>query len=274
MLRITSNLASVSAQRALGLTQTSVERSMRAIASGSRFTHAGADASGQAIAGNVQAQIKGYQAARYNSDNAVSFVQLAEASLNEQSNILIRLRELAIQAASDTVGDKEREFLDYEVKGLVKEFDRIAKSTTFGSRHLLDGTAKSYEFQVGIHRGEDNVITYDHEANTTAKHMNISDMSVQDKSDARESLEELDNALVSINGTRAKLGAIQSRMESATNHIDSQVENLFDAYSRIADADMAAEVSNMRRGQILQQYQASVLTEANNQKSYLLKLIA
>ncbi len=274
MLRIASNLASVSAQRALGLTQRSVEKSMRALASGTRFTDAGADASGQAIAAGVQAQIKGYQAARYNSDNAVSFVQVAEGALNEQSNILIRLRELAIQAASDTMGDKEREFMDYEAKGLVKELDRIAKSTTFGSQALLDGTSKSYEFQVGIHGGSEDVITYSHEADTTASHLGISGMSVSDKGDARDGLKDIDKALLEINGTRAKLGAIQSRMEFTTSHIDNQVENLSDAYSRMADTDIASEVSNMRRGQILQQYQASVLADANNQQGYLLKLIA
>ena len=274
MLRIASNLASVSAQRALGLTQRSVETSMRALASGTRFTDAGSDASGQAIASGVQAQIKGYQAARYNSDNAISFVQVAEGALNEQSNILIRLRELAIQSASDTMGDKEREFMDYEVKGLVKEFDRIAKSTTFGSQPLLNGTSKSYEFQVGIHAGSENIITYVNNANTTASGMGISGMSVLEKSDARDSLSDLDKAMTDISGTRAKLGAIQSRMESATSHIDSQVENLTDAYSRMADTDIASEISNMRRGQILPQYQPSVLSEANNSQGYLLKLIA
>ena len=274
MLRIASNLSSMPALRAFGVTQRSVEKSMKALASGTRFTDAGSDASGQAIAGNLQAQIKGYRAARYNGDNAVSFVQLAEGALNEQHNILIRLRELAIQSASDTMGDKEREFIDYEVKSLVQEFDRIAKSTTYGSQPLLDGSSKVYEFQVGIHKGSENVITYSHEADTTASHMGISGMSVQDKDDARDGLEDLDKALVSINGTRAKLGAIQSRMESSASHIDSQVENLSAAYSKIADTDVALEVSNMRRGQILQQYQASVLAEMNNQHGYLLKLIA
>jgi flagellin len=274
MLRIASNLASISAQRALGLTQRSVEKSMRALASGSRFTDAGADASGQAIAEQLRGQIKGYEAARYNSDNAVSFVQLAEGAINEQSNILIRLRELAVQAASDTLGDKEREFLDYEVKGLTQEFDRIAKATKFGSQPLLDGTTKAYEFQVGVHKGSENVITYNHNANTTASHLDIDGMSVADKGDARDSLSTIDDALVELNGSRARLGAIQSRMESATSHIDTQIENLTDAHSRMSDADIPAEVSNMRRGQILQQYQASVLAQANDSNGYLLKLIA
>lgn len=274
MLRIASNMASMSAQRALGMTQRSVEKSMRALASGTRFADAGSDASGQAIASNIQAQIKGYQAAKYNSDNAVSFVQVAEGALNEQSNILIRLRELAIQSASDTMGDKERGFIDYEVQGLVKEFDRIAKSTTFGSQALLDGTAKKYEFQVGIHKGEDNVISYSHEADTTADHLNIAGMSVKDKDDARDSLENIDKALLDINGTRAKLGAIQSRMDSSTSHIENQIENLSDAFSRMSDADIPAEISNLRRGQIMQQYQAAALAEANNSQGYLLKLIA
>lgn len=274
MLRIASNLASISAQRALALTQRNTERSMRVLATGSRFADAGADASGQSIAEHLRGQIKGYEAARYNSDNAVSFVQMAEGSLNEQNNILIRLRELAVQAASDTLGDNEREFLGYEVNALVEEFDRIATSTKFGSQPLLDGTSKNYEFQVGVHSGEDNVIRYAHDTNTTAKHLGVSSISVEDKSDARDALETIDEALVEMGHARSKLGAIQSRMETATNNIDNQIENLTDAHSKISDADIASEISNVRRGQILQQYQAAMLAAANDSRGFMLRLIA
>lgn len=274
MLRISSNLASLSAQRALGLTQKNTERALQELASGSRFTSAGADAAGYAIAENMRSQIQGYKAARYNADNAVSFVSLAEGALQEQNNILVRLRELAVQGASDTFSDRERKMLDTEYQGLTQEFDRIAKSTKFGSQPLLDGSVREYEFQVGIHKSDDNVITYRSDSNTTLNNMNLDGSSVREKSDARDSLESIDEALYKLNEARAGLGAIQSRMDIAVNHIDSQVETLTGAHSKMADADVADAVTNARKGAILQQYQASALASSNEAQSYLLRLIA
>ncbi len=274
MLRIASNLASISAQRALALTQRDVERSMRALASGSRFSDPGSDASGYAIAEGVRGQIKGYEAARYNASNSVSFVNLGEDALNEQGNILIRLRELAVQAASDTIGDKEREFIDYEAQGLAQEFDRIAQATSFGSQKLLDGTSAEYEFQVGIHSGSENIIKYAHDTDTSASNLGVDSITVADKDDARDALETVDKALVSINEGRAKMGAVHNRMDIAVNHIDGQIENLSEAHSRMSDADVASEVAKVKRGQILQQYQAATLAAANDSRSFMLRLIA
>ena len=274
MLRISSNLASLSAQRALGLTQRNTERALQELASGSRFTSAGADAAGYAIAENMRSQIQGYKAARYNADNAVSFVSLAEGALQEQNNILVRLRELAVQGASDTFSERERKMLDTEYQGLTQEFDRIAKSTKFGSQPLLDGSVKEYEFQVGIHKSDDNIIQYKSDSNTTLSNMNLDGSSVREKSDSRDALESIDEALYKLNEARAGLGAIQSRMEIAVNHIDSQVENLTGAHSKMADADVADAVTNARKGAILQQYQAAALSQSNEAQSYLLRLIA
>ncbi len=274
MLRISSNLASLSARRALGLTQKNTERSLQELATGSRFTSAGADAAGYAIAENMRSQIQGYKSARYNADNAASFVALAEGALQEQNNIIIRLRELAIQAASDTFSDRERKMLDTEYQSLTQELDRIAKSTKFGSQPLLDGSVKEYEFQVGINKGDDNIIKYRSDSDTTLSNLNLDGGSVRDKSDARDSLESIDEAFYKLNEARAGLGAIHSRMEIAVNHIDSQVENLTAAHSKMADADVAEAVSGARRGQILQQYQAAALSYANDSQSFLLRLIA
>lgn len=274
MLRISSNLASLSAQRALGLTQKNTERALQELATGSRFTSAGADAAGYAIAENLRSQIQGYKSARYNADNAVSFVAVAEGALQEQNNILVRLRELAVQAASDTFSDRERKMLDTEYQSLTEEFDRIAKSTKFGSQPLLDGSVKEYEFQVGISKGDENIIKYRSDSDTTLSNLNLDGSAVKDKSDARDSLESIDEALYKLNEARAGLGAIHSRMEIAVNHIDSQVENLSGAHSKMADADVASSVTEARRGQILQQYQASALSSANEAQGYLLRLIA
>ncbi len=273
MMRIASNLASISAQRALGLTQKDLESSLKRLASGTRFSDPGSDPSGYAIAENVRAQVKGYEAARYSANNSVSFVQLGEAALNDQGNILIRLRELAVQAASDSIGDQEREFLAYEAEELKAEFDRIAASTKFGTQPLLDGTTQEYEFQVGVQSGDENIIRYEHDTDSTASNLAVDGIDVADQDNARDALDTIDEALVEINRGRAKMGAVQNRMDIAVNHIDGQIEQLSGAHSRIADADIPEEVSNVRRGQILQQYQAAALSLANDSKTYALKLV-
>ncbi len=273
-MRISSNLASLTAQRVMGQTQRTTERAMQELATGSRFSSPGSDAAGYAIAENMRAQIRGYGSAKINAENATSFVQLAEGALNEQNNILIRQRELAIQAASDTFSDKEREFLNYEFQQLGEEFDRIAKTTKFGSQPLLDGSSKTYEFHVGVNNGKENIITFDNDTNTTASQLGIDGLTVEDKSDARDTLEEIDTALMSINEARAKLGSIHSRMEIAMNHIDSQEVNLTEAHSRMADADIPKAISEVRRGQVLMQYQAAMLAASNDSNQQLLRLIA
>ncbi len=273
MLRISSNLASMSAQRALGRTQKNTEEALREMATGTRFTSAGADAAGAAIAENLHSQIQGYKSARYNADNATSFVAVAEGALQEQNNILVRLRELAVQAASDTFSDRERAMLNTEYQSLSEEFDRIAKTTKFGSQPLLDGSVKNYEFQVGIGKGDDNVIKYRSDVNTTLSNLDLDGESIGDKGDARDALESIDEALYKVNEARAGLGAIHSRMDEAVNQIDSQVEGLSEAYSKMSDADIADAVSRAQRGQILEQYQAAALSYANESKGYLLRLI-
>ncbi len=274
MLRVSSNIASLSAQRALGLTQKNTERALKELATGSRFTSAGADAAGFAIAENMRSQIQGYKAARYNTDNATSFISLAENALQEQNNILVRFRELAVQSASDTFSDEERKMLDSEFQSLKEEFQRIAKNTKFGAQSLLDGSEKEYEFQVGIHKGPDNIIKYRSDADTTLAKFDLEDSDVKDKDDSRDSLELIDKALSKLNQERASLGSIQSRMEIAVSHIDGQVQYLTEAHSKIADANIAESVANVRKGQIMQQYQAAALDSSNDSQGYLLRLVA
>lgn len=273
-MRISSNLSSLTAQRSFHKTERDVERALRELATGSRLVDPGADPAGLAISQQLDAQNRGYKAALENAENASSFVQVAEGSMSEQSNILIRLRELAVQSASDTMSDVERGFLNDEVQQLTAEFDRIARSTKFGSQGLLDGSTKTYEFQVGVNKGADNVIEFTSDTDTTASNLDIDGLSVEDKGDARDALETLDEALVSLNGSRAKLGAIQSRLDSASNHIGTQVENISSAVSRMADADIPDAVGRVRKGQILAQYQAVAMQAANDSMGAYLKLIA
>ncbi|MCB0362875.1 MAG: flagellin FliC, partial [Bdellovibrionales bacterium] len=147
--RIGSSVASLTAQRYLSKNQLQTEKSLRSLASGSRIVQAGDDAAGFAIGESLRGQISGIKQSKFNTESAVAMIQTAEGSLNEQNNILIRMRELSVYAASDTVGEEEREFLDKEYQQLGAEFNRIAQTARFGNKQLLTGTGQKFEFQVG-----------------------------------------------------------------------------------------------------------------------------
>ncbi|OYZ23785.1 MAG: flagellin [Bdellovibrio sp. 28-41-41] len=272
-LRIQTNMASISAQKVLGIQQKRQEHASQALASGTRIVKAGDDAAGLAISQSMNAQVKGMQMARMNSFNAVSAIQVSEGGLNEISNILVRLRELGIQAASDNIGDKEREFLDLEAQNIIAEADRIAKTTTFGNKVLLDGSGGSQTFHVGAFGGEDNTITYDLSSDATSSSIGIDGLSVADKGSARDLLQTVDESMQQIGAMRANFGAIQNRLEITTNNLDTQIENLSAAKSRIADTDIAKESSELASAQVLQSAAVSVLAQANQSQGVALKLI-
>lgn len=272
-MKIFSQAALLSTQRVMDQNQNNLEIAMKQLASGNRFANSSIDSAGQAISENIKSQVRGLQSATTNAQNASSLVQHAEGALNEQNNILIRMRELSVQAASDTFSNTERSFINYEFTQLNQELDRIAKTTKFGSQNLLDGTDRTYEFQVGSEAGPTSRITYSQDANTTGSQLGVDGLTVEDQSSARDSLESIDGALTQISGARAKLGAVQSRLEFAINNNESQQENLSAAYSKIADTDVAKAFTEMRRAQILQQYQVAVLANANDSQGFALKLI-
>ena len=273
-LRINTNIASVSAQRVLSKQQARLEHAQQALASGSRIVKAADDAAGLAVSENIRGQLAGIKAARNNAFNAQSLIQVSEGGLNEISNILIRLRELGVQAASDTVSDVERAFLDQEAQQLVAESERIARSTRFGNKALLDGNGEEFEYHVGPFANEDeNVIRYQIEADATTGTLGIDGVSIADKADARGTLEAVDEALVKIGKMRADFGAVQSRLQMTTSNLDIQNENLTAAKSRIADADIAYETSEMTSAQILQSASVGVLAQANQNGASALRLI-
>ncbi len=273
-MKIFSQAALLSTQRVMQQNQNKLEIAMKQLASGNRFANSSVDAAGQAIAENIKAQVKGMDAATANAENATSLVQHAEGALNEQNNILIRMRELAVQSASDTYSSVEREFINYEFEQINSELDRIAKTTRFGSQNLLDGSERTYEFQVGSDSNSSSRIVYQQDANTTGSELGVDGLSVDSQSSARDALDSIDSALEQISGARAKMGAVQSRLEFAVNNNQSQKENLSSAYSKLADTDVAQAFTEMRRAQILQQYQVAVLANANDSQGYALKLIA
>ncbi len=274
-LRINTNVSSISAQRALGVTKLNLDNNLRKMSSGERITRAADDAAGLAISEKLKAHIRGIRQAKRNSDDGISLIQTAEGGLNEISNIIIRLRELSIQAASDTVGDTERGFSNIEFQNLLEEIQRISKGSEFNGRKLLDGTGGMVEIQVGIHNDPTlDRIKYDSSiTDTTLESLALTSENIANKEGAQLSLAKLDDALVRINGTRANLGALQNRLQSTSNGLQITEENLSAANSRIRDVDVAAETADMAKNNILSQAGVSVLAQANQAPNFALKLL-
>ncbi len=274
-LRINTNVASLNAQRNLLGTKWGLDKSLERLSSGYRINRAGDDAAGLAISENLRAQVRGLKQASRNAQDGVSLVQVAEGGLNEVSSILIRLRELAVQAASDTIGPVERQFLNVEYDQLVSEIDRIADATEFNGTQLLSGTGSVLDFQVGT-RNDPNIdrLSFDSskaDSNSAALGVNLT--SVADKASAQNSLSAIDSAIVSVSAMRADFGAIQNRLQSTIGNIAVSVENLSAANSRIRDVDVAEETAEMTRNNILLQAGTSVLAQANQTSNTALSLL-
>ncbi len=261
-LRISTNVAAIATQRHLAKSERDMENSLKALSSGTRLVTASTDAAGLAISENLKGQVAGLKQAGRNAENAGSLIQVAEGGLNEQNNILIRLRELGIQAASDTVSDTERGFLNEEFTQLSLEFERIAQTTVFGNKKLLTGSDEKFQYQVGPNAGSENIIEYTLDANSTASELEIDGLSIEDKDAARDSLANIDSAVERISAIRANFGAIQSRLNTAKSNINIQVENVSAAQSRLADADIAEESAKLVQSKILQDVGLAALTQA------------
>ena len=274
-LRINTNVASLAAMRTLNNTKNNLDGSLERLSSGSRINRAGDDAAGLAISENLKASIRGLRQAKRNAQDGISLIQVTEGGLNEVSNMIVRLRELAIQAASDTIGDKERSFTDREFQALKSEMQRISDSTTFNGTQVLNGSAGVFEIQVGIHNNpmNDRVVYNAESSNVSLENLGIVGESVSTKIGAQTSLSSLDNALYRVNSVRADLGAMQNRLQSTINSLSISDENYSAANSRIRDADLAQEVSDMTKNNILMQAGISVLGQANNQSQMALKLL-
>lgn len=275
-LRIGTNLASIAAQRSLVGSQREIGKSFNQLSSGSRITKSADDAAGLSISENLKSHIRGYGQASRNASDGISMVQTAEGGLGEISNILTRLRELGVQAASDSIGDEERVFIDKEVQQLKQEADRIAKSTRFGKTQLLDGTGGRFDFQVDVNNDDfrDRIGFDSGEQDATVATIGIDGLDFTDKNNAREALETLDVAQKQVNGYRANLGSIQSRLTSTIDNIGVSIENLSAANSRIRDADIAQSSADLAKNNILLSASTSVLAQANASPGMAMKLIS
>lgn len=274
-LRISTNIAAMAAQRAISHTEEDQAKVYQRLASGQRITSAGDDAAGLSISENLRSQIRSLGQAGRNANDAISFTQVAEGSLSEVGNLMVRLRELAVQGASDTVGDKERGFINEEVQSLVKEVDRIANSTTFNGTPLLNGSAgRPLEFQVGIRNDESDRIRFDTDQNDMRiGTLGVDGLDYTSIDGARDALDKVDNAMGQVLAARARMGAMQNKLHATVNTITNENENISNARSRIADTDIAAETAELVRGNILQSAGVAVLAQANNAPMQALKLI-
>ena len=273
-LRIATNVPSLSAQKSLESNQKIMDKSMGQLASGSRITKAADDAAGLSISEGMKGQIRSYKQALRNTNDGVSLLQVAEGGLGEISNIFTRIRELGIQAASDTIGDNERGFINQEVTQLMQEVDRIAMSTKFGSKKLLDGGGDKFDFQVGIAGDEESVISFSTEdSDATTSNLGVSGIDFTDKSGAQDALAVLDEAQNKVNGFRANIGALQNRLSSTTENLGTQIESLSVANSRIRDTDVAESTAEMTKSNILLNASTAVLAQANEAPKQALRLL-
>lgn len=274
-LRINTNIQAMAAQRSLDSNRSYQEKVLERLSSGNRINRAGDDAAGLAISERIRANTRSLAQASRNANDGISLVQVAEGATNEITNILVRMRELSIQGASDTVGPVERGFIDKEVQALKSEIDRIANNTEFNGTKLLNGQSEKLDIQVGINNEptQDRIVFDASAQNVTANALGVSDVMTLSKENSQENLKKLDEALYRVNENRSALGAVQNRLQSTVNNIAIYKENLESARSRVRDADMAYETSELTKQNILTTAGISVLAQANANPQQALKLL-
>ena len=273
--RINTNVASLQAQTSLNKVNKESQDSLSKLSSGSRITKAADDAAGLGISEKLKAEIRSSQQATRNANDGISMVQGAEGGLNEASNILVRMRELGVQSASDTVGDSERGMANLEYQQLKSEMERISQVTEFNGKKLLNGDSEKYEFQVGTggNEFEDRIAFQAGQINSGNESLGVSSLDIGSKDGAQESLNSVDSAIEKISSQRAVLGSLQNRLVSTTNNLQTSTENMSAANSRIRDTDYAEETAKSARNQIIQSAGTSVLAQANMSSQGALKLI-
>ena len=274
---VRTNVASLNAQRNLFQTQNTIDSALARLSSGYRITKAGDDAAGLGISVNLEAQIRSYNQAARNAQDGISVVQTAEGALNEVSNIITRMRELAMQSASAGVSNTERTYIQKESDALKTEINRIADATEYNGNALLNTTGKVLTFQIGIRNIAANdrisVTTVDVNLSSLGAAGVFSTLSLSTQTTAQLALSSIDIALQMVSQARASLGATGNRLTSVISQIQTASENLSAGNSRIRDVDVAEESSRLSRAQILMQAGVSVLAQANQVPQLALKLL-
>ncbi|MCA9000503.1 MAG: flagellin [Planctomycetes bacterium] len=272
-LRVNTNIASLTAQRHMSQVTNRLQGNYSRLASGLRIASAADDAAGLAISEKMRSQIRSFTVASRNAQDGISLAQTAEGALGEVSNILGRMRELAMQSSNGTLSAEDRTTLDSEFQAMIQEVDRIANQTEFNDINLLDGSSATVDMQIGLNQGEIITINLGDMTTANAAGLNISGLILTDSANAQAALARLDTAITFTNTSRGDLGAQQNRMQSTLRSILNARENLSSAESRIRDVDIASESADLTRNSIMQQAASSILQQANTQPQIALSLL-
>lgn len=273
-MRINHNIAALNTHRQLNTASTSQSKSMEKLSSGLRINRAGDDAAGLAISEKMRGQVRGLDQASRNAQDGISMIQTGEGALNETHSILQRMRELAVQSASDTNTLADRGQIQKENADLIAEIDRIATTTEFNTQKLLDGTGGTtgaFQFQIGANATQNLTVTFA-DMQSAALLVDAVDLGV-DAATSSTAITTIDAAIATVSDERAQLGAKQNRLEHTINNLNTSSENLTAAESRIRDVDMAKEMMEQTKNSILAQAAQAMLAQANQQPQGVLQLL-
>ena len=271
-MRINHNIAALNTHRQLTGNNAAASKNIEKLSSGLRVNRAGDDAAGLAISEKMRGQIRGLDMAAKNSQDGISLIQTAEGALNETHAILQRMRELAVQAGNDTNTTEDREAMQLEIDELTKEIDRIATTTEFNTKKLLSGGATDLVLQVGANAGQAMTFSIEDMA-ALAIGVDAGKVNLETRSGATKALVAIDAAISLVSAERAQMGAIQNRLEHTINNLGTSAENLTAAESRIRDVDMAKEMMEFTKNNILTQAAQAMLAQANKQPQGVLQLL-
>ena len=266
---INHNISALNTHRQLGANTNAVAKNLEKLSSGLKINRAGDDAAGLAISEKMRGQIRGLEMAQKNAQDGISLIQTAEGALNESHAILQRMRELAVQAASDTNTETDRAELQKEVDQLVEELTRIAENTEFNTQNLLGGEFNA-TFHIGANEGQNIEISI---GDMSAEGLGVANIDISEQSTADAAITTINNAIETVSGERAKLGAVQNRLEHTINNLGASAENLQAAESRIRDTDMAKEMMEFTKNNILTQAAQAMLAQANQVPQGVLQLL-
>ena len=264
------NLSAMNTNRQMGMVTNSLQKSTEKLSSGYKINRAADDAAGLSISEKMRAQIRGLDKASDNAQDGISLIQVAEGALNETHSILQRMNELATQAANDTNTSTDRGAIQKEINQLTSEIDRIRSTTQFNTQNLLDGNFKNKNLQVGSLKGQKITLSID---NMDAASLSVNSLDVTSFGAAGSAMEKIQKAIDSVSDQRSELGAIQNRLEHTINNLDTTSENTSAAESRIRDTDMAEEMVQYSKNNILSQAGNSMLAQANQQTQGVLSLL-
>lgn len=267
---INHNMNAINAQRQMYKTSTAQAKASEKLASGQRINRAGDDAAGLAISEKMRGQVSGLNQASRNAQDGISLIQTAEGALDETHSMLQRLRTLSVQSANGTYVTADRANIQAEVEELTKEITAIAGKTEFNNMKLLDGTTTTVNFQVGANKDQKIEVNLEE---MTAAALDVDGLDISEQGDAEDAIDTIDKAINTVSGFRATLGAVQNRLEHTISSVDNSAENLQAAESRIRDTDMAKEMMEFTRTNVLSQATQTMLAQANSRPNQVLSLL-